>query len=243
MRIVLVCVAVVGLVHAGPAAAQEDEIDRARRLHDEGLELLHALRFADARDRFRASLEASPGIGAAFNLGLALRGTGEARAAVDIWTRLLADELGELSAEQRAQVEALVEEVRPLIGTLHLRIQGPPRASLRIDGESSGEVERDDTRALMLDPGRHVLTLRAPGHETAERTVVLNRGEDTPLTLALEPLDTGGGVFTSPWFWTAVGVVVVGALTAVLVVATGPHYGDPVSQPPFGTVATLKTLP
>ena len=39
--------------------------------------------------------------------------------------------------------------------------------------------------------------------------------------------DSGGGVFSSPWFWLVTGVVVAGAATAVIVVTTSGSAPDP----------------
>lgn len=307
------------LVAPSPCAAQRsgraDQNDQAgeadaRRLFQEAAGALEGGRFAEARDLLRRSIELSPNVGSAFNLGVALRGTGEVRGAVRIFEALLEEEYGTISGTQVREVRRLLRQTRAEIAVLHIEGTGAEAIVIRVDGEQVAEVEDGESVAHEVDPGDHVVTAWAPRHGTEERRVHLDRGGSRRLQIGLEmtadarlgtlvvegvddddileivdvgrgtgvlsrdlepgsyevivagpggrrestvdleagttlrvrlDVDSGGGVASSPWFWTGVGLVVVGLVvgTALLLVETE---GDPVTDPVYGVVTTL-TLP
>jgi serine/threonine protein kinase len=149
------------LLSAPPAIAGEDEA-LARRWFDEGRHALSTGRFAEARDLFRQSLEKVPKVGSAFNLAVALRGTGESMAAVAVLDRLLAKELGPLQKAQREEAEALRRQTQAEIGVVLLRDPSPPNLNLKLDGI---EVTPDPSGAILVDAGSHRIEASAPGHQ------------------------------------------------------------------------------
>jgi hypothetical protein len=62
---------------------------------------------------------------------------------------------------------------------------------VRGDGGETIETEDDGSFATFLEPGDHVLTIRAPGFETLESTVTLKPGQDLELEYRLDP-ELGG---------------------------------------------------
>jgi hypothetical protein len=238
--VVVLGIALIAL--CSPARAQEETaVERAEALHDRGLEALDQLRFARARDLFMESFDIYPSLGTAFNLGLAYRGTGQARAALEIWERVLAGELGPLSDEQRGQVEELASEVRTQVAHLEIRIELPARATVTIDGEEIGVVTRGAARDVPLDPGRRVVSLRADGYETSVRAIPLAAGARERLSVRMRPIPVGDtSVFEEPLFWTIAGIVIAAGAAVAIFFATGPHYEDPTSNEPFGVVTALS---
>ena len=169
------------IVLVSSAHAQRSNVARARRLFAEGLQLLESGRAPEARERFRASMAASPNAGTAFNLGMALRGTGEVLGALDVFERLLQEEFGALDPEQRGELSALVRALRGDVAHLDVEVEGTD-LRLRVDGELTAiEAGR---ATLELDPGRHRLTVDSRSYEPIARDVTLAPGERGTVRLA-----------------------------------------------------------
>lgn len=77
------------------------------------------------------------------------------------------------------------------------------------DGKAAGGAPAE----LALGAGSHDIRVAASGHTPAETRIVLRAGEQREVTLA----PRREAITSQWWFWTGVGVVVVGAATATLV--------------------------
>jgi hypothetical protein len=138
-----------------------------------------------------------------------------------------------LDGELRRTTEALLARARSLLGTVH--IEATPRFdALLVDGMAA---ELTDARTLVLEVGDHVIELRAQGLLPERRELEISGGERLSLSFALRPAEdtalaagpraevaqppSPGPVrkdetgtrrwYKSPWLWSAVGVVLVGA--------------------------------
>jgi hypothetical protein len=80
----------------------------------------------------------------------------------------------------------------------------PPNAQASVDGRAVGRE-----RLLEVSPGPHRVGLQAEQYLPLEREVSLRLGESLRLELALSRRPRTS-IAASPWFWTAIGVVVVG---------------------------------
>ncbi len=178
--------AVTLVLSAGVARAQSREDREARRLFEEANTALESGRFAVARNLLRRSLSLGPNAASAFNLGVALRGTGETLAAVAVFEGLLEGERGEISAGQRREVQRLLRETRAEIAVLHVHVEGAETIEVRVDGERVAEASDGETIEHQVDPGEHVVTATAPRRQTEERRIELDRGSSRRLSLALE---------------------------------------------------------
>jgi hypothetical protein len=292
---------------AGVAAAQPAE--EARVLFEQANGALESGRFAEARDLLRRSLALSDNAASAFNLGVALRGTGETLAAASVFEALLEGGHGAISDAQKREVQRLLRETRAEIAVLHIHVEGADVIDVRVDGARIARAGDGETVSHDVDPGEHVVTVSASRRQTEERRVTLDRGGSRELGLTLEmsedarlgrlvveavdpddvleiigvargngtltrdlepgaydivvagpagrrestvDLEAGttlrvrldgesGGVLSSPWFWTGVGLVLVGlAIGGIFLFAD--FEDPPVSDPVYGVVTTL-TLP
>lgn len=185
MGLVKTCFVFLGLSLSARPALAGDEEALARRWFEEGRVALSTGRFAEARDLFRQSLEKVPKAGSAFNLAVALRGTGESKAAVAILDRLLAGELGPLLKAQREEADALRRQAEAEIGVIVLRDPSPPNLNLKLDGvvvtAASGET-------IAVDAGLHRVEASAPGHQPSEQLVEVERGGRAEVIFELEPI-------------------------------------------------------
>ena len=198
-----------------------------------------------------------------------LRGIGitefELRNYVDSVARLeeaLASPVRPLEGELRAQTEASLARARTFVGRVELQtLPAQAAARVKVDG---AEVERAPDRALTLAIGEHVVAVEANGYAEATRALSIKGGEQLRLTIELQALgsrpapalatrsvahererdaDGGDSVWSSPWLWTAVGVVRVGgAVTSVLLLNDGDDGGAPSPLPGDigGVVQTLR---
>jgi hypothetical protein len=116
---------------------------------------------------------------------------------------------------------------RSTTGILHVR--STLGASLRLDGTARGMVPFDDN----LTAGPHSIELSKEGFEQYKSSVVITAGQEK--TVQTDLVKTPG-ITSQWWFWTAIGVVVVGAGTAVTVYALNTER-DAVP----GSLGTIKT--
>jgi hypothetical protein len=236
----MIRVALIAILVAATAQAQRGD-EQARELFEQARHAFETGRFAEARDLLRRSLELTPNAGAAFNLAVAMRGTGEAVGAVDVLDRLLAGQYGELSAEQREQVARLRGEVALEIATLEIHAAGAPRVEVRVDGEPAGEVVDGGVVDTPVDSRRHVVSAHAEGLRPEQERIYVERGERLRVDLRLhEPLIAQRSVFEEPAFWILTGSLLA-AVGAALAIGLSVYYGDDglVRDPVFGNTATL----
>lgn len=172
---------------AAPAGAQTSPEEEARELFQQANAALETGRFAEARDLLRRSIELTPNPASAFNLAVALRGTGETIASAATFERLLEGEYGELSAAQRREAERLLHETRAEIAVLHISATGADAVELRVDGQRIATAAAGEVVEHQVDPGERVVTASAPRRETAERRVDLPRGGSLRVAFELEP--------------------------------------------------------
>lgn len=290
---------------AEPTRAERAE---ARSLFEQARAAIQEGRFAAARDLLRRSLALAPNTGSAFNLAVALRGTGELRSAVQTFEALLAGEHGTLSAEQAREASTLMARTRADLAHLEVRVTGAPSVEVRLDGELVGEAPEGGTVQTDIDPGVHVLTASAPRRvpyeerlEVAPRASVVAHAElaasaigtlvveaaSPDAIVEIEGIARGRGslqrelppgdyrvsvrvgdraetrtahleggallrvaltgeveapLVESPWLWTGLGVLVAGAVVAIVVPLTAVVEGEPVRDDRYGPGGVVVTL-
>lgn len=121
----------------------------------------------------------------------------------------------------------------PVAMASHVRVESNlPNALVRLDGEPVGFGTADET----VRPGSHTLEVSAENFSTFRRTFTAVVGENLTVRAVLSDRRT---ILSSPWFWTGVGAVVVGAVIASIVLlstTTDPYAGT------WGTVSDAITL-
>ncbi|MBS2017142.1 MAG: PEGA domain-containing protein [Deltaproteobacteria bacterium] len=98
--------------------------------------------------------------------------------------------------------EAIVSVTSPIIG-----------AKLRIDGRDQGTVPTE----VALSPGSHRLDLERDGYKPAQTSIALLAGERTSVDV---PMQKTAPITAKWWFWTGIGVVVLGAVATTIVLTT-----------------------
>ena len=139
-------------------------------------------RFVEARSLFKRAHALAPsartlrGVGmCSFNLGDYVDAMLHLEAALDDASR-------PLSTEQRAAADELVERASRKIGRFRLQVD-PASADLTVDGGPAVRSVRGD---ILVEPGRHELSVRAPGFRMAQRTLNVDPGDRAALEVRLE---------------------------------------------------------
>jgi tetratricopeptide (TPR) repeat protein len=215
----------------------------ARALFEEGLRNVDAGQWARAQDRFERVLELRYSPVAAYNLGLAQARLGHGVVAAATLRKLLVD--ATLDAKVRERATALLNEVEARFGWLTLRVLGRcdgcsvylnreewPWAAVGVSvpvdpGHYALELRWADIvlakdRLEMAAGARLEASLAArPGALQAAREAHPSALEQPPAqapTGLQSSASTPPGhttLLASPWFWGAMGVLVVGAVAAI----------------------------
>jgi tetratricopeptide (TPR) repeat protein len=183
MRALLVAIV---LFLGAPALAAPSDAKDARTLFEQGRSALSTGRFAEARDLFKRSLALVPKSGSAFNLAVALRGTGEAAEAVGTLDRLLAGDYGALAKAQRNEAESLRSQALGDVAILEIIVVGSESARIKIDGV---EVTLGSDRTRTVDAGLHSIEASASGFTNAEQRLEATRGGRAKVELTLIPIE------------------------------------------------------
>jgi hypothetical protein len=229
-----------------PAARDDSEARRttmARALFEEGLRFVDAGRWSDAQDRFERVLELRYSTVAAYNLGLAQARAGHGVVAAATLRKLLTDPT--LEPKVREPAVAQLAAVEAHFGWLTLHVPGRcDRCVVLVDREDWPPAVWGV--AVPIDPGNHALELRIDSRVLASSQIEVNAAAHVETTLSGRPAalqaagrdhtsgeaQPAGGraawtrseaphadapLLASPWFWGAMGVLVAGAITAVVI--------------------------
>jgi len=241
-------------------APSQSEMALAGRLFQEGLTHAHAGEWEPARARFERSyaIAAVPVTllnlaGAQVQLGLLVAGRESYR------NFLSSAEAGGRAARYRAQAEQAIASLEPRIARLTLRVEGLREGDeLRVAGVALNRaalggdlpVDPGETRVEVLREGAVVTSETFELAEGQSRLVTLlvhvgaptpteaarasmgdDEGEPAVAVIPSDGEDSGGSsIVRSPWLWAGVGVGVVGAVVAgVLIASSGggsPYQGN-----------------
>lgn len=219
----------------------------ANDLYTAGLEHVKAGEWESARQAFSRAYELYPQPVILANLAGAEVRTGRLVSGVEHYRQLLKDPSG-MSAEEIGLLERAMRASEARLAHVRIVVVGHERGDrVELDGVPLAAAALDID--YPVDPGRHVVTAARAGWETAEVEVSLAEGATKRVRLAPRLLATssaragwpadsdgkGRGVTSSPWFWIATGVVVVGAAAATICIAAVCR-DDPSFQGNLGSV-------
>jgi hypothetical protein len=166
---------ILGATTASGADRDQSDIDR-------GLKLMDKADFAGALDAFRSAHDKSPTPESQARIALAEQGL---KRWVDAEVHLNAALSQKDDAWIKQYVPFLQEaltEIKKHVGSLDVR-GSPPRAVVEVNGEVVGLIPFFRPRKLAV--GSYELKVTAPEHEPLTRTVRINAGETTAVTVGL----------------------------------------------------------
>jgi hypothetical protein len=251
--------AVILVLLASGSVAHADQA-RGEALQKAGIAAAQAKDWALARKRFEESYAEFPKPVVLYNLATAQEQTDLLIAARATYIKFLEKTLpGDDDEKWRVRAKAAIADLDKSIPTLKIRLTGfTASVVVELDGRAlaSSELERE----IPLDPGEHLVVALRGTEELARRPVLVGRGSRaeselvapppkavlpppkptpiTPLPPPTKPVprDDGGGVLSSPWFWTIAGVAVLGAAGAGYYYFV---YEPPIADPTPGTLGTI----
>jgi hypothetical protein len=173
------------------AADAADPEDQARAHFDRGIELYEQGRFDQAAVAFERAYELKPSFRILFNIGQVENELGHFAAALDAYTRYLAEGGEQIPDERMHKVEVDIERLKTLVGTIVVR-GAPDGAIVLIDNEERGQVPLSDP--IPVDLGRHEVSLERGSERLLTRVVKVAGGEEVVLTVAGDEAGGGGTV-------------------------------------------------
>jgi hypothetical protein len=196
-------------------------------------------RWAEARALFLHAHELWPSARTFRTLGMT---SFELRAYAQALSELqtaLTDPRRPLPDDQRAQVQALLEQARAFVGRYRVQLT-PASAELRVDG---APVALGQDGSLLLEVGRHELRARATGYVEQMRRIDVQGRDDEALVLELQPEQIAAAPIAAPspapqttttdaprhrkrlWTWIAAGTAVaLGGTSTALWLASDSKY-------------------
>ncbi|HEY2745541.1 MAG TPA: tetratricopeptide repeat protein [Polyangia bacterium] len=222
---------------APSASSSGDDIDIAKAHFNTGQTYYEHGRFADAAREFEEAYRLSPKAPLLYNVGKSYDGSNDFARALDAYQRFLAaappdNPDRDFSAKRVEMLATLVGKV-----TVAGAVDG---SAVTLDGKPAGTTPLG--APLIVNPGRHQLTLAHEGYATWNSPIDVGVGGNTTVAakqtdlvkLVLVNRDKETPVYRKWWLWTAVGgaIVVAAVVTAVVVTSNGSNDGTPTVQLP-----------
>lgn len=195
---------------ADPYAEAKERVGRAEQLYADG-------NFDAALTEFERAFETMVGHPARpyvlYNVGRCQEKLYRYDAAIASYREYL--EIAGADAEDRGTVEAKIELLEGLLGTLRLEVTGKKGASLGsyevwVDGRLVGE----NVEQFLLPGGNHEVQVRAEGFETDIEQVQLPARSERTLRFELSPLAKEYRGLERTYFWTVTGLAAATAATS-----------------------------
>lgn len=198
------------------AASAPEEPAGYRATVDEAVREFAAHNYEESRALFSRAHALFPNARTHRGLALAefeLRNYGES---IHHLEAALRSEVKPLSAELRADTEAMLSRANNFVGRVQLDAK-PSVSRVLVDGVV---VEVPAGESLLLQVGDHTLEVQAPGFQPERRKLTVQGGDAKTLTIVLSPTSPAGDADSKPterrwykngWLWAGVGAVVAGA--------------------------------
>jgi hypothetical protein len=150
--------------------------------YDEATALLNAKDDRSALEKYQRAYALSKDPRLLFDMAVCDRDLGRYAQMQTYLLRYEQEEAGQMSPEQVAQIHDALAAIRHLVAQIRLTVTVPD-AEASVDGEAVGLTPL--TAPIVVDIGKHTLTVQKDGFAPAERVVDMKGGEDTEIALEL----------------------------------------------------------
>lgn len=178
--------AVVAALLLLPAASGADEHAQARAHFERASQLFDLGRFAAARVEFEAAYRLVPDARVLANTAACFVAERRPVEALRRYRRFLSASGEQIAPSLRRRTEREIRSLRRSAGDMALGIE-PWGAEIRIDGDWIGVAPLPWPVAVA--PGPRRLEVRAPGHGSLTRTILVERDRQVAVTIVLAPRD------------------------------------------------------
>ena len=179
---------VLALLLMSTLAWGQDDVQRAKDLFRQGVELFKANDLERALELFLQSRAAHESIANTSNAAICLDRLGRYDEALEMYEAVLTKFKNELSDEERASMGPAMETLRQKVGNVW--ISANVEGSVVIDGRERGRLPL--TIPIRVLPGKRNVRVIAPGYVTWQREVEIAAAEEERLDAVLEPLADAG---------------------------------------------------
>jgi tetratricopeptide (TPR) repeat protein len=177
------------------SAAHADNKDKADALFKQGKKAMAEKRYADACESFEKSMKLDPGIGAQLNIAKCYEDWGKIGSAY-IAYQAAEQQARDANDPREPKIHELVVNLEPNVP--HLTIKLPKNAPADFVVTLDGQHFEKPGEALVVDPGPHTIEWSITGSEKKTKTVPVDRGGDSEVTLDMPNVvsDKGAKVAT-----------------------------------------------
>jgi hypothetical protein len=162
---------------ATPAAA-----DEAKELHDHGVKLYKAEKFAEAADAFRRAHGLKPSWKLLYNIGQSEAAAARYGLALEAFEAYLVQGADEVGKKRREEVLAEIKRLRVLVGTIE--VETSEEVELRIDGTTRGTAPFEGP--IRVAAGKHLVELLMDGEVVLDQHVSVAGGMSTVVSYSHE---------------------------------------------------------
>lgn len=181
----VVCLlALLPMLLAGQALAQDDPKARARELFNTAVSAYEEQRFDEASQKFEQAYALSPAYAVLYNIGQVNAALGRPVEAVAAYEKYLSQGGAQIAKDRQVEVRRELERQRARIGSLMLRLT-PTTASIQIDGRTV--ALGSSSEPLLLVAGSHSVVAYLDGYSTVTREVPVQARSQIELEISLVP--------------------------------------------------------
>ncbi len=145
------------------------------------------------------------------------------------------------NAEDRGEVQAKIELLEGLLGTIRLSVN-VPTYQVWVDERNVGE----NVPSVMVPGGNHVVEIRSEGYASARQQVQVPSRTEQTLTFQLEPLGEEFRGLNQAYFWSSLGLSLVtagvGMIFGIMAMNENERLTDLVNEPVDGWSVTQDDL-
>lgn len=167
------------------------DVTEARERFGRGVELYRAGEYEAALAEFQRAYELAPHYSVLYNIGQVQHHLDRNPEAVANLERYLAQGGSQIPASRRAEVDATLNRLERLVGSILVVVGTPENATVLVDGVESGNSPL--TEPIRVGAGRHTVELRAEGFLPLSRVVTVAGGAVATIRVALDPAPTTPG--------------------------------------------------
>jgi hypothetical protein len=175
--------------------AEQKEADRHFK---SGVALFKEGKFKEALAEFERAYEIAPHPLVLYNIAGCHRELSNYGDAIRFYERFLEEGKGQVPPARLNTAQTELDAILARIARVTIIIQGPPYATLFLDGEQLGTMPIP--MPLVLPPGEHKLVAKADGYKDAQRTLRVASGDEAEISLTLSeaPKDPEPVTITNP---------------------------------------------
>jgi hypothetical protein len=170
--------------------AKSTDQKKADQHFKSGVALFKEGKFKEALAEFERAYEIAPHPLVLYNIAGCHRELSNYGEAIKFYERFLNEGKGQVPAPRLNTAQTELDAILARIARVTVVIQGPPYATLFLDGTQLGTMPVP--MPLILPPGEHKLLAKAEGFKDAERTLRVASGDEAEISLTLteEPKET-----------------------------------------------------